>query len=424
MSATTTTLASVLKEFYLGPIREQIAQEANVLSMFKKATVSWQGKRAVVPLHVSRNSGVGAIAESGTLPTAGNQGYDQLDITAKFVYGRFQVSGPAIASSKSSAGAFATYVGSELDKLVEDMANLENQLAVHGGKVLGFVWQKQAAATAWEYAGRVSTTGLPLQVGNATDTVDFIRLDTYAAVATNRQVTAITESQLTLSGGTPATTNGAGEPAGTVFAIVASANSTIIGGVANQFNNEPSGITSNLADPTAFGTDRTDATGTPALQSNFLLIDPVNDVYASLDLKRMQAALDALAEQGVDADVILTHPSMRAEYTDLLVGVNAANLYVDTDKKGKGGDAGFAGGLGYNGKPMVISRHAHKGTFYFLRTKDWSFCELEAGGFMDKDGAMLSRVPNTDAYEGTWRHYYEVACTRPSAQCVLTGISF
>lgn len=419
MAATITTLDSILKEFYVGPIREQIAQEANVLNMFKKMTVSWQGKRAVVPLHVSRNTGVGAIAESGALPTAGNQGYDQLDVTAAFVYGRFQVSGPAMESAKSSAGAFATYVGAELDKLVEDMANVENQLAVHGGKVLGWVWQKQNGPLTFEYSGRTSTSELALQVGNASDTASIVRLDTYATVGT-QPVTAVTESSITFS----VAINTSGVPAGTVMAIVAPAASTLIGGAANQFNNEPLGITSNLADPTAFGTDRTDATGTPQLQSNFLLVDPVNDVYATLDLKRIQAALDTLSEQGVDPDVILTHPAMRAEYTDLLVGVNAANLYVETKDKSKGGDAGFAGGLGYSGKPIMTSRHAHKGTFYFLRKKDWSMLELGAGQFMDKDGALLSRVVNTDAYEGTWRHYYNLACTRPNAQCVLTGIDF
>jgi hypothetical protein len=420
MAATITTLDSILKEFYVGPIREQIAQEANVRGLFKEMTVSWQGKRAVVPLHVSRNTGVGAIAESGTLPTAGNQGFDQLDINAKFVYGRFQVTGPAMASARSNAGAFATYVGAELDKLAEDVANVENQFAVHGGRVMGFVWQKQNGAT-FEYAGRISTTELALQLGNATDTAQLVRLDTYAAVGASTRVNTVTEASIVFNAAIDTTA----VPAGVVLAVViTSAVSTILGGVAGNALREPLGITSNLADPTAHGADRTTATGAPELQSNFLLIDPVNDVYASLDLKRMQAALDTLSEQGVDPDLILTHPAMRAEYTDLLVGVNAANLYVDSDKSKKKGDAGFAGGLGYNDKPIMTSRHAHKGTFVFLRKKDWGMYELEAGGFMDKDGALLSRVPNTDAYEGTWKHYYDVACSRPNAQCILTGISF
>lgn len=415
MAATLATLDGILKDYYVGPIRDQIAEEANVLSMFDSRSVSWMGRRAIVPLRTSRNSGVGAVAEAGTLPTAGQQGFEDLNITAKFAYGRFQLTGPSIAASRGGKGAFESVLVSELDRLVEDVANVKNQWAVHGGAVLGFVWQKQNAAT-FEYAGRISTTELPLQVGNATDTAQLVRLDTYAAVGAATRVNAVTESAITFN----AAINTGGVPAGVVMAVVAPAGSTLIGGVANQWANEPNGITSNLAADSLYGVSKA---ATSELRSNFLLIDPANDVYAPLDTSRMQAALSALEVQGVKPDVILTHPATKAAYVDTLVGVNQANLYVGTGEKNKSGDAGFTS-LGYADIPLMTSRHAHKGTMYFVRKKDWGNYELQKGKWMDADGAILRRISNTDAYEGTWTSYYETVCTRPNAQAVLTGIEF
>ena len=431
MAATLTTIGGILKDFYVGPVREQINQEANVRALMKSTTVSWNGQQCVVPLHTSRNSGVGAIAESGTLPTAGSQGFAKLNITAKFVYGRAQITGPAMASAKSSKGSFDNWMAAEMDRLAQDVANIENQFAVHGGSVLGFVWEKAAAggATVMEYAGRTSTTELPLTLGGAATTAQLVRLDTYAvlqnvAAGTATQVNVISANSITFNVGYSLGAGGANPqnvPAGVVMAVVLDAASTIVGGVAGAFANEPNGITSNLAAITLYGQSKA---AIAELRSNFLLIDPVNDVYAALDLKRIQAAFDLLSEKGGEPDLILTHPAMRSEYTDLLVGTNAANLMVESGNKGKSGDAGFAGGLGYNGKPIMISRHAHKGTFFMLIKKHWATYELDAGSWMDDDGSVLKRVANTDAYEATWRHYYETACDRYNVQCVLTGIQF
>ena len=105
MSATIGTLDSILKEFYLGPIEEQLNNETLVIDLFEKATVDWQGKHVIIPIHIARNTTVGFKAETDSfndagLPGVGNpinqQGYDNLKVTAKFLYGRFQLSGPAV----------------------------------------------------------------------------------------------------------------------------------------------------------------------------------------------------------------------------------------------------------------------------------------------------------------------------------------
>jgi hypothetical protein len=172
MSASISSLTAILKDFYLGPIAEQLNQEILVYELFEKATVDWSGKQVVIPVHVARNSGVDAAADDGTLPTAGSQDF--------------------------------------------------------------------------EHSGRTD-----LNVGNATDLVDIVRLDTYATVVANVQVDAVTSSTITFSAAQNLAV--AGAETDIVFALVATTASTIIDGVAGQWNNEPAGITTNLAAPSHEG---------------------------------------------------------------------------------------------------------------------------------------------------------------------------
>ena len=412
MSASIASLTAILKEFYLGPIAEQLNQEILVYELFDKASVDWSGRRVVIPVHVARNTGVAFVADDGTLPTAGQQDFERLEIDAKFLYGRFAITGPAIASAKSGPNAFISYVDAEMNKLVEDVKTAANQRAIFGGRVLGYIMDTIAANVNHAYSGRQASAGL--QLGNATDLVDVVRLDTYATVAANQQVNAITETQITFNGAVA--TNGGGA----VFAVVATTASTIVGGVAGGWNLEPAGITTNLASPVHFGVDRTTATGAAALQSTH---NSLGNGYQALTLDAIQGVLDAILEDSSEApDLILMSPLMRQEYTALLVGTNAANLYVQTDSA-KSGDGGFTG-LAYGGIPMRTSKDCFKGSFFFLAPKHWKLTELEAPGFADLDGAILSRVPNQDKFEGFYRLYYNTVCTRPNANGVLTGIAF
>ena len=416
MSASISSLTAILKDFYLGPIAEQLNQEILVYELFEKATVDWSGKQVVIPVHVARNSGVDAAADDGTLPTAGSQDFEQLLVTARFVYGRFAVTGPAMASAKSGPNAFISYIDAEMNKLVLDVKTFANQRAIFGGQVIGYVFAQANSATP-DYSGRTD-----LHVATPTDLVDIVRLDTYATVVANVQVDAVTSSTITFSAAQNLAV--AGADTDIVFALVATTASTIIGGVAGQWNNEPAGITTNLAAPSHFGVDRTTATGAAALQSIHLKVSTTAATgYDALSLDRLQAALDRILDKSSESpDLIMMSPLMRQEYTTLLIGTSAANLYVATDGA-KRGDGGFTG-LAYGDIPMRTSKDCFKGTFFFLNTKAWKLCELEAPGFADQDGNILSRVANQDKFEGFYKLYYNAVCIRPNSNAVLTGIDF
>ena len=100
MSVSISDLDAILKEFYLGPIIESLNNQLEMVQMFTKSTLDWQGRQVVIPVHVSRNDGIGYRAESSDLPDAGKQGYVNMNVTAKFLYGRFSLTGPAISTAK------------------------------------------------------------------------------------------------------------------------------------------------------------------------------------------------------------------------------------------------------------------------------------------------------------------------------------
>ena len=440
MSATITTLNSVLKDFYVSAVEEQLNQEVFMLEVFEKAKLDWSGKRVVVPVHVARNAGVGFAAEGATLPTAGNQTYEELVINAKFLYGRFQISGPAISSAKG-AYSFGNYIDLELRKLVEDVRKRANVATFSGGITTGYIHTLVSAAGAGPLLDTAGGQDIPFS-GDAAELerkraaaaalqVKFRRMSDYAVI--NPGVT-LTVSSVSVANNTVRIAAGAAYAALTqlrdddCFAMEITGDAAAL--AAAQL--EMTGIATNLSSGSHFGVDRTDATGEPALQSDAIRsvedsgVAADYDVFQPLALGRMQSITDAVFnDSGLEVDTIVMNPSQRASYTNLLVGTNAANLYKSTDSA-RQGDGGFSG-LGFNGIPIRVSVDAGKHMLYFLHTKKWKMAELEKPGFADLDGNILARAgigaAGVDSYEGYYRIYADVYCERPNSNGVLVGVA-
>ena len=415
-----TSISAILKEFYLGPIVSQLNNEILAIEVFQKGSIDWQGKKAIIPVKVGRNTGVQFLDESVPLPTAGSQLYADLIITARFVYGRFSVSGPLIESAKSSAGAFVTAIDGEMSGLVDDVKNAANKAMFDGGDVIGYVWTK-ANAASHQYSGALTNAdGSAFTLAVPAATATLVRMDTYATVGIATQVDVITENFITFN----ALVDTSLVPAGVVMAVVLPALSTLKYGVATAWNREPAGIMANLSNQVHHGADRTTATGAPELQSVHKVVDPATDLFATLSLRSMQKVIDEVnVQSGKKPDLILCNDLMQVEYSSILQGSTAQNLFVPTDKNS---DlyAGF-NRLFYNGIEIKSSRHCPKGLFFFLSSKvSWKLCVLGDGGFMDEDGSVIFRVPDRDEYEGTWRWYYNLVSTEPHANGVLCAVTF
>ncbi|MCP4894497.1 MAG: phage major capsid protein [Actinomycetales bacterium] len=422
MGATITTLTSLLKEFYIGPVNEELNNEIMVVQLMTKARVSWNGRLAYFPFHAARNSGVGFRAENATLPTAGNQTYRNFTLNAAFVYGRFEVSGPAIASAKSSgAGAFIGWMEAEMTRLKDDVRDSVNRAMVSGGRLVGFVTGHETGGTTLAFRGDINKLQAAIDAKGSAVTVQVIRLDRLSAATAYNTVSTGTVSATDAALGqiTISSTTTSGGDLGWAHAINISDGHASL----NYLDTEPIGIYGNLASQTLFGVARNAAGATPApiLQSTVLtqaVATGANITGVALSIPRIQVMFDQLLQySGMEPDCLLTSPLQRNRYTNLLT----ATLQTWTNKAEKG-DGGFSN-LSYGNIPFKTSRHFDNGQIIFMTLKSWKYAELEPGGFADLDGEVLSRVSNADAWEGFYKWYYNVICTRPNCNGILTGLT-
>ena len=421
-------LDAVLKDYYIGPLQEQLNNEVMVLDMFEKAKISWAGKQGVVPVHVGRNSGVDFKAEGAALPTAGSQTTKRLTFTAAYLYGRFEVTGPAIAAA--AKGGTASFIGAlelEMDKLKDDIRNQADRAMTSGGRVVGFLNQHKAevGAATWEFAG------------------DFAKIAAaYTAKGGNVDVAVVDCSNDTLTGDTVTyefiTTSAALDCAHAGFnptnGTVRLSNALDTTGVATGFgcalvisdtdasldylDEQPTGIYGNLGYVSLFGVDRGSVAGDAmALQSVIMTVSEDSDGDGEdLTLARMQEVIDGISiTSGMDPDVIMMNPLDRAQYIALING----NIFKPVEKA-TSGDGGFLG-LSYGGVPIKAARNADRGLILFLNTKCWKLAVLEDGKFADLDGSVLARIQNEDSWEGFYKWYYNHYCYRPNANGVLAG---
>lgn len=509
MTATLATFASMLQRFYKGPVVDQLNNEIFILKYFMKQKFGWQGESVILPVRIGRNTGVGTRGEAQALPVAGRQQTANLTVNSAFIYGRFEVTGPLMASAaKGGSHAFAAAMTDEMEGLTRDIKDLADRLSISGGRIVGFINQKKdsgGTGGANSHTHALAGTGDYQYMGDLTPflactdnanialwrRIRLYRTDTGAeivpvvtasgAVATDAgifvsafntngmgtadspsgagpgvtlRVTAddntvtfkLTSAPSAGNPGIPVTVGIAvalhetqavdhtGAPYGQAVTSGALADSS----AATGWPSQPMGMFGNIADPGTnvalpapggnylgyWGMDRTDAAN--AVMRGQVLGHDVGAVGTdgdneALELARMQQAIDSIdVETGERPDLIVMNPLGRAAYMNLLAGAgNAANLMVPGDKAGHG-DGGFTG-ISYGGIPIHTSRHFPQCAMAFLNTKSWIVAELQGGKFADEDGNILSRVANTDAFEGFWKHYYNLVCKRPRANAILIG---
>jgi hypothetical protein len=124
---------AILKDLYVGPVVEQINKKTWLLDQIERDSdhIDHTGRRAVIPLHTSRNRGRGSRGDAGTLPVAGQQGYADAIVPIKYHYSGIEISDGAIEASTSNEGAFLNLLNAETKGCAEDMRK-DMQRQVYG----------------------------------------------------------------------------------------------------------------------------------------------------------------------------------------------------------------------------------------------------------------------------------------------------
>lgn len=404
--------ANILKVRYLDPIREQLNNATILLNKIQRDDLMISGKSWTIPLHVSRNTSAGTgIADGGGLPTAGQQGYDVTVVPNAYQYGRISITGPTIQAARDNAGAFVRAVESEVNGLVRDMKKAINrQLHSNGSDALAF-WTANDDSSA-------GTTLVDDNQGNpfvhlptgGTITCDLIDATDNASVLGTGLVVTL-GAQLSTGFSISWTGTVGGTSADGDYLVPTGTKGYQMMGIAGIIGNADSDV--------------------PLIATTGLQSMPVGtypyfkaQVFGNSGTKRdltlalMQAPLSAIAINSdfTDADVafMLANYGVRDKYVSLLL---AEKRFVNTMKL----DGGWSG-VEFNGIPLVADPQCKRSTLYYIVPETMKILRTSDFNWMERDGAMLSRVPGYDQYEAVLYHYGNLGVMTRNANGVLRDI--
>ena len=394
--ATMSTIQDVLKNFYIGPIRENLNQATVLLAQMKKSSKEVVGEQVIVPLHIGRNWGVGARGTAGTgvLPTAQAQQYSKTSFTTKDEYGRILISGKTIRATKTDKGAFLRVVESETKGMVNDLgSDINRQMYGNGTGTLATCGTGGTSASVQVVSTQYLEEGM---------VIDFYSSGTINANTQKTIYTIDSETQFTLSGGAITWTTG-----DTINLTGVGQTSELNGldlicnSVLPLENIDPAAVS--LWKPNIYGSD-----SSPAILKEY----------------DMQTCVDAAEKRGGKIKLIITSYEGRAAYMALLVDQKR----FTSPQVGK-----LKGGFSYidfNDIPLTVDRHcqavaATTTRMYFLSLDSLAIYRMADFEWAQEDGAILARQVGTgaqEAYEGTLVCDMEFATDARRHNSVLVGV--
>ena len=384
------TLSNILKEYYLGPVAEQLNNEVLLLSRLETKSEDLVGKRAYIPVHHGRSSGVGARAEGAALPSAGKQDYDKAVYDLKYLYGRVEVTGPSMAKTKNEAGAFLQALKSELDGIRNDLKkDLARQVYGDGTAAIGTVVTSATNSTTVAVIGSE-----PIRKGQFYANMVLNVVDASTGVIGGATPTEYTVSAVNVSAGTITVTPAlAAAFAAGDYLVRAGVGLTDVTseGEVNRLSDEIDGIQRII--PTAANTfgginaqnkswwdvQRTDLT----VSSNPKLLG-LDDIQKALNLARIAGGMPTS---------IITSLGVQRSFFELL---NQDVMYVNPES------LNYASGfktLSYNGLPMIADIDAPYGKMYIMDESTIKVFSDQDWHFLDADGQTLRQVTGYDKFE-------------------------
>lgn len=128
---------AILKEDYLGPIREEVNLATPVLPRIETNSRDIVGREAVIPFRMELPQGAGARAEKAILPPATSSVYKEARVPLTYYYGVIEATGQSIRqTNKGDKGSFGRTTELEM-KGIKDLLKLLTAHDVYLGDNLG-----------------------------------------------------------------------------------------------------------------------------------------------------------------------------------------------------------------------------------------------------------------------------------------------
>lgn len=401
MGLDTSTASAALKEDYEPVIREQLNNINVTLSQIEKNTEDVEGLEAVLSLHVTRNSGVGARAEGGTLPTAGSQGYVKQRVPLRRNYGRIEVSGPVIRAMKSDKGSWTRAVESESKGIVTDLKrDVNRQVNGTSDGVIGTCGTTTTSATV-VLTGFSVVQMRQLEKGMV---IDIGTVSNPTAIASARTINAVDRAGKTIdiSGATVSTTSAdfvfrSGSGGATTSQVELTGLQTIISDSGSLFQVDPA-----TYEMWASYVDDNSGTGRNFVEG---LVEKAMD--------------EANIASGESSWLIVTSHGVARNFAAQLKTLRRYNDTVEL----KGGFKGLAVDTPQGSATITTDRDHPVNQATGISTSHLVENMASDWEFMDEDGAVLNRVPDKDAYEATLFKYHEVTTDQRNAHFRIVDLN-
>lgn len=409
----------VLKIRYEKGIINALNNEQPLLSDMKKETEGWSGKQVTFPIKLKRNFSAAATAEHGTLHEAGKQVYKDFVIPVKYNHGRIRLSAAVMKASANNKGAFARALGSEIDGLVEDIANYRGRVIWGWGKgVLALVNGDPGTGTT-------VTVDAPHGVAGSVNGARYIQPGMYVMFINPGDGTARAGGARTVT--TVAADGNSFDVSAAMNAAVADNDYIVISNFATStdaadttYDKEQMGLLG-MVDTTSFvstfhGIDRSTDPG------NYLQSTVISNVGA-LSADVMQRAIDTVYQKSRGmTDCIYCEHSVRRAYLVMLENdrryMGASLMTPDGGTK-----AAKQKEIDFGGIPLRADKDAPYGMMFGLQKDTFTRWVLSEGEWADETGAILRFVQDVDSYEAIYRIFDNFSCEKGSVNWKLDGIT-
>jgi len=402
-----TVFADALKEYYMGPMIENINRATALLSVVQtRKNAKVEGKQFIIPLITRKHRGIvsrsGASRLANKLPTASQQSYKRLSYFMKYHYARIMIDGPVMRSAKTDKGSFARALDAEIRGVTVALPQDFNRQ----------IWGDGLNKLCQPSANVASSTTV-----NVDDT-RFLEVGMLLTVLANASgaVVVATAEVASIVSATQFTTTAAISLTAATDGIYTESDAT-----ATSWNNGMTGLKAIISNANVSGAavnvgsiDRS-AAANDFWKAN---VKSNSDVNRPLSVGLMQQALLAgqLNRAGGQAPThCFMDSDMWSTYGNLIHNDRRFDQREDTL------EAGWSY-LKFSGIKLMWDKDAPANSMWWFNINFLFFLSQTEMQFMEEDGNMLHRVADYDAYEATLVCDKELAADMCACHTLLDDI--
>jgi len=409
-------IQDILKEFYAPAIVNLVYKKAPLWAQIEKKVTGMTGKRVYIPVQTAFTEAVGSrVANNYALPTAQRNAYDSAYIYMRRFYGRIQVDGFSIESSKGKGGWIDILAGETKGVANAFALEMDQQSLGRGDSVLGHVASvSTVTVTVDNPHGIVGDTPVTkfFRVGQVCDVYDAT--DSFATkIKDSATVTAVSAANGTVTFDTDmsaSTSVADGDYIVREDSFTATTPNTHMGNMMGI-----DGIISADDHPLAADFEGIDRSAQPLWCSH---VDTASKVISEQVIQEELEEISKITD-GEPVDLLLTTYAIKNKLIDII----RSDRVVDSMDL----NAGYKALKFYGGEfgeiPIMVHKNAPAGYMYFISRPHLKFYTLQKLTWDNKGGGIVKPVAGYDAYESWFKLYANLGTDCPNAMGKLTGLT-